>query len=142
MRVKPAMRRASSLADDTVKAGCVKTLPAWLQCGGSKLARAPTVQEVAKTWVGYTGDELMFVRLELHTNGTGRCAHVYLPDTCLHECGVKEYWISRWELKNWYISFHIEPATTNSWPIYLKGTSSGHIMELEVGGPDGVDHGP
>lgn len=116
--------------------GCVFPLPSSLWCDGSK-AGPPTVEQVANTWVGYTNDELMFFRLELNTNGSGRCAFVHLPDTCLYEYGVKKYSIRKWGLDSGRIEFELQPTSTKDWPIYLKGMASGHMMHLEVGAPDG-----
>ncbi|MBT3375121.1 MAG: hypothetical protein HN742_31120 [Lentisphaerae bacterium] len=112
--------------------GCVLPLPSSTWCDGC-WARPPTIQDVAKTWVGYTGDELAFFRLELMTNGTGRCASVHLPDTVPYQYGVNAYRVTRWRLKDFQVTLDLEPASTNSEPIYLKGSTSGHTMNMEVG---------
>lgn len=113
--------------------GCVLPLPSSMWCDGCRVS-PPTVHDVGKTWLGYTGDELAFFRLELLTNGTGWCASVHLPDTVLYEYGVNAYRVTRWSLNDFQITFDLEPTSTNSEPIYLKGRTSGHTMDLEVGG--------
>jgi len=116
--------------------GCVLPLPSSMWCDGCKWP-GPTINQVAKTWVGYTSDNTMFFRVELFPNGTGRCAHLHLSDAGRYGDVVKEYWITNWKLEGGRISFVLLPASTSSWPIYLKGTSSYSTMCLEVGCPDG-----
>ena len=112
----------------TMTSGCAMLAPA------HKRASPPTVDHVAGIWCGYTSDELSFYRLELNKDGTGWCASVHLPDTCLYKYGTHQYRIQKWELDQRRISFVITPMTASSEPIYLKGRASSHLLQLEVGG--------
>lgn len=103
----------------------------------AKTARPLTIEDVAKTWVGYAEDELMFVRLELGTNGYGCCAVAYNPQTILYDVGVMTYRVKQWHLDGSRLTFEVEPASTNAGPIYLKGRASGYTLDLEIGGPKG-----
>ena len=126
MKVLRIITTAAALL--TMTSGCAMLSP------GNKRPSPPTVDHVAGLWCGYTGDELAFYRLELNKDGTGWCASVHLPDTCLYSCGTHQYRIQKWELDQRRISFVITPMTASSEPIYLKGRASSHLLQLEVGG--------
>lgn len=116
--------------------GCVPPLPSSLWCDGCKWP-GPTINQVAKTWVGYTEGETTFFRLELFPNGTGRCANIFHSGTARYGNKVETYWITSWKLEGCCVLFDLVPTSTGSWPIYLKGTTSSSSMDLEVGYPKG-----
>ena len=112
----------------TMTSGCTMLSPDF------KRASPPAVDQVAGIWCGYTSDNLSFYRLELNKDGTGWCASVHLPDTCLYKYGTHQYRIQKWELDQRRISFVLTPETTSSEPIYIKGIASSSLLRLEVGG--------
>jgi hypothetical protein len=111
--------------------GCV--VPSSYCCDGCK-AKPPSSDQIVGIWLGYTEDELQFFRLDLHSDFTGCCASVYLPDTSLHQYGVHCYRIESWESKEGRLTFRLTAGDARAEPIFLKGTTSGHLMNLEVGG--------
>jgi hypothetical protein len=97
-------------------------------------ARPPRPETMAKIWIGFDSDELVFTRLDLRTNFTGFCARVSPADTSLHEYGVEGYRVSNWTFKGWNMALKLTPATTNAEPIYMRGDYDGFSLHLEVGG--------
>ena len=126
MKVLSIITAAAALL--SVTTGCAILTPNF------KRASSPTVDQVAGIWCGYTSDELAFYRLELNKDGTGWCASVHLPNTCLYKYGTHQYRIQKWELDQRRISFVLTPDTTSSEPIYIKGVASSSLLQLEVGG--------
>ena len=126
MKVLSIITAAAALL--SVTTGCAILTPNY------KRASSPTVDQVAGIWCGYTSDELAFYRLELNKDGTGWCASVHLPNTCLYKYGTHQYRIQKWELDQRRISFVLTPDTTSSEPIYIKGVASSSLLRLEVGG--------
>jgi hypothetical protein len=97
-------------------------------------ARPPKPEEIAKVWIGFDSDELVFTRLDLRRNSVGSCARVSPADTVLHEYGVHGYRITNWSLDGWNMKFSLSSMTTNAEPIYLHGRYNGFSLRLEVGG--------
>lgn len=118
----------------SVLPGCHSPTSRTIPLVSQKKANPPTVDRVIGVWLGYTEDELQFYRLDLRPDFTGYCASVYLPDTSLHDDGVRLYLIDRWELKEGRLTFRLSAVDTGAEVITLKGETTGHLMNLEVGG--------
>lgn len=118
----------------SVLPGCHSPISRTIPLASQKKANPPTVDEVIGEWLGYTEDELQFYRLDLRPDFTGYCASVYLPDTSLRGDGVRLYRIERWELKERQLTFRLSAVDAWAEVITLKGTATGHLMNLEVGG--------
>jgi hypothetical protein len=63
--------------------GCNSPTSRTIPLVSQRKAGPPTADRVMGVWLGYTEDELQFVRLDLRPDFTGYCASVYLPDTRL-----------------------------------------------------------
>lgn len=117
----------------SVLPGCQS--PTWrtIPLASQKKAKPPTTDRVVGVWLGYTEDELQFFRLDLRPDFTGYCASMYLPDTSLpHD--VRLYRIEKWELKEQHLTFRVSAVDAGAEAISLKGETTGHLMNLEVGG--------
>ncbi len=118
----------------SVLPGCHSPTSRTIPIASQKKANPPTVEDVVGVWLGYTEDELQFYRLDLRPDFTGYCASAYLPDTTLHDDGVRLSRIERWELKERQLTFRLSTVDAGAEVITLKGTATGHLMNLEVGG--------
>lgn len=113
--------------------GCHSPTSRTIPLASQKKAKPPTTERVIGVWLGYTEDELQFFRLDLRTDFTGYCASMYLPDTSLpHD--VRLYRIDEWELKEQRLTFRVSAVYVGAEAISLKGETTGHLMNLEVGG--------
>lgn len=81
-------------------------------------------------WHGYDEDRLMFGRLELKENGTGRLAISYLPGS-----PPRTYRIEHWSQRRFKLEITVEPAEPEAEPINLQNVVYGiGSLELEVHG--------
>lgn len=109
------------------------SLPLVLVAAETKMATPPKPEELAGTWVGFWEDE-EFTRLDLRTDLNGYCAYVAPPESVTHQYGVHVYRITRWSLQGWKLSIDLTPADPHDEKVYLKGSTDGVRLQLEIGG--------
>lgn len=101
------------------------TLFGW-SAEGSKRGRHLTLEEVSKTWIGLSSNELYSIRLQLAVDGSGKGAYRFLNET------PHSFEIQRWEYSSGKIE--IKPATVQDrsfWLGPISGTVIGRTMTLE-----------
>lgn len=98
---------------------------------GSKRGRHLTLEEVSKTWIGLSSNELYSIRVRLAVDGSGEGAYRFLNEP------PHLFEIQRWEYSSGKIE--IDPATiqeSSSWLGPISGTVLGRTMTLEREGDD------
>lgn len=92
------------------------------------MAPHPTVDKIADTWVGFNEDDLSYFRLTLGTNGTGLCSSTFVREPAVL------YRVTQWTLRGYDIEIMLQPIDAAAEPIWMKGSTAGWHLDLQIGG--------
>jgi hypothetical protein len=92
------------------------------------MAPHPTREQVADTWIGFTQDDLKLFRLSLDADGGGICGYTFVREP------AKLYLVDGWTLSGYAIEINLIPVDQDAESIWMKGTTTGHRLNLEIGG--------
>ena len=93
-----------------------------------KIVPPPQIDKVADTWVGFTSDDVKYFRLTLNKMEPGMCAYTFVREP------AELYRVTKWTLDDYAIDITLEPVDPNAEPIWMKGTTTGWHLNLEIGG--------
>jgi hypothetical protein len=93
-----------------------------------KIEPPATIDKVAGAWIGFNSDDVYYYRLILNTNGTGMCANTFVRNP------AELYRVTKWTLEDYAIDITLEPVDSDAEPIWMKGTTTGGHLNLEIGG--------
>jgi hypothetical protein len=97
----------------------------------SKKVPPSTRAEVAQTWIGITEDELYLFRLELHLDGTGLGAYVYVDEE------PHVFRVASWTIDQYEVAIKVsDMGWSRNHVGELKGKVVGYQMNLLIGGHD------
>ncbi|HEV8579129.1 MAG TPA: hypothetical protein VGX68_08600 [Thermoanaerobaculia bacterium] len=92
--------------------------------------RPPSREEVAQVWIGWSTDELYFLRLELFPNGEGLGCYVFLEEK------PEVFRIASWRYDAGRIKIYPVSPAKPSWVVPLEGSIIGLPMKLSATGRD------
>jgi hypothetical protein len=111
-----------------VLAGCLAFPPS----AGSYTVPPPREAHLVGWWMGFTQDDLYFIRIRLDAGGTGVCSRAFFRD----QPSVLE--VTSWRLSGAGLRIEARPRSTNSWSMTITGeATAGTTMHLKVVSDDG-----
>jgi hypothetical protein len=91
----------------------------------------PSHEEVATVWVGWSTDDLYFLRLALMPDGSGQGGYAFFGEE------PQQFRISSWKYNQGRIEIRPEPPMTpNSWVSPLHGNLVGLSLKIKASGKD------
>jgi hypothetical protein len=101
---------------------------------GQKRATQPAMDDLVGAWIGFEGGGIEFVRVELHSDGSGYLALVSPSNFITHDYGVQLYRVNRWSVDGWHIACDLSPLSSNAEPAQASAEFVVSSLRLEIHG--------